>query len=166
MDIFDEELLKFWEILNKHHVSYIMVGGFAVNMQGFSRATEDSDLWLEDEKNNRKNLRKAFEELGYGDYPSLETMPFVPGWTQFYIASGLVLDIMTSMKGLEDLSFQECLSLAKVADLNGIKVPFLHINHLIANKKAVARPKDQIDVIELERIKKILEEDENATKNL
>lgn len=158
MDVMDEELLKFWSILNKHDVKYIMVGGFAVNMQGFSRATSDADLWLQDHAENRKNLRKAFEELGYGDYPSLETLAFIPGWTQFYIAGGLVLDIMTEMKGLENQSFDECLQKARVADFNGIKVPFLHINDLIANKKAVFRPKDQIDLLELEKIKKIQDE--------
>ena len=158
MDVMDEELLKFWAILNKHDVKYIMVGGFAVNMQGFSRATSDADLWLKDHAENRKNLRKAFEELGYGDYPSLETLTFIPGWTQFYIAGGLVLDIMTEMKGLENQSFDECLRNARVADLDGIKVPFLHINDLIANKKAVFRPKDQIDLLELEKIKKIQDE--------
>ena len=31
-------------------------------------------------------------------------------------------------------------------------------NHLIANKRIVNRPKDQIDVIELEKIRKIREE--------
>lgn len=158
MDILDEELIKFWDLLNRNNVSYIMVGGFAVNLQGFSRATEDSDLWLMDELRNRKSLRKAFRELGYGDYPSIETMPFLPGWTQFYIAKGLVLDIMTSMKGLENFTFEECLQRAKVAEFNGIKVPFLSIDDLIANKKAVARPKDQIDVIELEKIKRIQDE--------
>jgi hypothetical protein len=39
-----------------------------------------------------------------------------------------------------------------------LKVPFLHINQLIANKKAVNRPKDQIDVPELEKIKKLREQ--------
>ena len=48
--------------------------------------------------------------------------------------------------------------MASVADLEGTKVPFLHINHLIANKKIVDRPKDQVDVIELEKIRKIREE--------
>ena len=62
---------------------------------------------------------------------------------------------MTAMKGLENISFSECLNLASIADLEGIKVPFLHINHLIENKKMVNRPKDQIDVIELEKIRKI-----------
>lgn len=37
-------------------------------------------------------------------------------------------------------------------------IPFLHINQLIENKKAVNRPKDQLDVIELEKIRKILNE--------
>ncbi len=41
---------------------------------------------------------------------------------------------------------------------NGVTVPFLHINDLIANKKAVARPKDQLDVLELEKIRKYLDE--------
>ncbi|WP_460686309.1 hypothetical protein [Niabella aquatica] len=53
------------------------------------------------------------------------------------------------MKGLEGYSFEQCLKLAGVADIDGVLVPFLHINHLIANKKAVNRPKDQIDIIYL-----------------
>jgi len=135
-----------------------MVGGFAVNMNGFIRATQDSDLWLNDTLVNRQNLRKAYAELGYGDFPTLETMDFTPGWTQFYIANGIILDIMTTMKGLEDKTFDECYNKARVADLEGIKVPFLHLNDLIVNKKALGRPKDQLDVLELEKIKKYLTE--------
>lgn len=88
----------------------------------------------------------------------LETMQFVPGWTDFQLNNGLRLDIMVNMKGLEGYSFEECLDAASIAEIDGVKIPFLHINQLIANKKAVNRPKDQIDVIELERIKKILGE--------
>ena len=164
MDILDEDLLQFWRILNKHHVEYIMVGGFAVNMHGYIRATADADLWLKDELSNRKSLRNAFIELGYGDYVSLETIIFVPGWTQFYIGGGIALDIMTSMKGIEDLSFDECYKLASFAQLEEIKVPFLHINHLIENKKVVNRPKDQLDVIELEKIRQIRADNEKNIK--
>lgn len=155
MDVLDEGLLRFWKVLNKHSVKYIMVGGFATRFHGFNRSTDDLDIWLYDTLENRQNLRKAFKELNYGDYPSLETMQFVPGWTSFYIDNEIELDIMTSMKGVEDLSFLECLEIASVADLEGIEVPFLHINHLIENKKAVNRPKDQIDVIALEQIRKL-----------
>lgn len=162
MDVLDELLINFWKVLNKHDVKYIMVGGFATRFHGFDRNTDDLDMWLMDTLENRKNLREAFIELGQGDIVSLETIQFIPGWTSFYVGPGIELDIMTSMKGLEEHSFEECLSMASIASLDGIKVPFLHINHLIQNKRVVNRPKDQIDVIELERIKKLREENDRT----
>jgi hypothetical protein len=41
---------------------------------------------------------------------------------------------MVDMKGLEAYSFNTCLQLAAIADIEGAIVPFLHINHLIENK--------------------------------
>ncbi len=157
MDVLDEEFIRFWHVLNNHSVKYIMVGGLATRFHGFNRNTDDVDIWIEDTLANRQNLRKAFAELGYGDYASLETMQFVPGWTSFY-AAGVEIDIMTEMKGLENESFADCFAKASRADLAGVMVPFLHINHLISNKKAVNRPKDQLDIIQLEKIKKIRED--------
>ena len=66
------------------------------------------------------------------------------------------MDIMTSMKGVS-LPFEESLKLAPIAEIEGVKVPFLHINQLIDNKKAVNRPKDQADVAELEKIRRLSE---------
>ena len=48
MDVFDEGFLDLWRALHEEGVRYIMVGGFATNMHGFTRATADLDLWLED----------------------------------------------------------------------------------------------------------------------
>lgn len=158
MDIFDEEILKFWKALQNNKVRYIMVGGYATNLHGYQRFTGDIDIWLEDTQINRQNLRSAFIECGMGDYFMLDRMQFVPGWTDFQLMNGLRLDIMISMKGLEGYSFDECLQMAAVADIEDVQVAFLHLNQLIDNKKAVNRPKDQIDVIELEKIKKIREE--------
>lgn len=157
MDTLDDEFIRFWRVLNECHVRYIMVGGLATRFHGFNRVTDDIDMWLDDELQNRKNLRKAFVELSYGDFESIETMQFVPGWTSFY-AAGVQLDIMTGMKGIEE-SFEECYNMASKVSLEGITVPFLHINHLIANKKAVNRPKDQLDVMQLEKIKEIRDND-------
>jgi predicted nucleotidyltransferase len=156
MDIFDEEILKFWAALQKTKVKYIMVGGYATNLHGYQRFTGDIDIWIEDTLENRQRLREAFVECGMGDYHMLETIQFIPGWTDFHLMNGLRLDILVNMKGLEGYAFDECLNMAAIADIDGIQIPFLHINQLIANKKAVNRPKDQQDVIELERIQKIL----------
>lgn len=158
MDIFDEEIFKFLRALQNNNVNYIVIGGYAANLHGYQRFTWDMDVWIEDSKINRENLRKAFSEAGMGNYFMLETMQFVPGWTDFRLNNGMRLDIMVNMKGLESFSFNECLNVATSAEIDGIKIPFLHINQLIANKKAVNRPKDQVDVMELEKIKQLRKE--------
>jgi hypothetical protein len=151
MDILDEELISFWKLLNQFNVKYIMIGGFAVNLHGFSRTTGDLDIWLKDEIENRKNLGKALEKFGYGEL-SFQNLDFVPGWTDFFIGSGIRLDIITTMIGLENISFDQALEEANIAQIFDVKVPFLHINQLIKNKRAVNRPKDMIDIEELEKI--------------
>jgi hypothetical protein len=157
MDMMDESLLEFWQILYQFDVEYIMVGGVAVNLHGYSRTTKDIDVWINDTKENRQKLGTAFGKFGY-DELNMEDFQFVPGWTNFYIGSGIVLDILIEMKGLENYTFNECLKVATIAEIENVKVPFLHINQLIANKKAVNRSKDQIDVMELEKIKLLRKE--------
>jgi hypothetical protein len=157
MDVLDESLIQFWSSLNNYKVAYIMEGGFAVNMHGFSRNTNGIDVWLKDTKTNRINFGKAINVLGY-DGISWQDLQFVPGWTNFTIGAGIILGIMTTMKGLNNIDFDKAFKLASIASIENLEVPFLHINQLIDNKKAVNRPKDQIDVIELEKILKIREE--------
>lgn len=159
MDVFDEELLKFWRSLEEHQVVYIMVGGVATNLNGYQRSTEDIDIWIEDTLENRKKLRSALFVYGMGDYQIIEQMQFVPGWTDFNLKNGTRLDIMTSMKGLENFTILDCLAVSQIAEIDGVKIPFLHINQLITNKRAVNRPKDQLDVIYLEKIKDLNKED-------
>jgi len=158
MDVFDEELLKLWRNLNAIKVEFIMIGGIATNLHGYHRTTNDIDIWLKDSVSNRKKLREAFKNYGLGDFSVIETMQFVAGWTTFRLDNTLEVDIMTSLKGLEEYTFDEAYQLVSVADILDVKVPFLHINHLIQAKKAANRPKDQIDVIALEKIKKLREE--------
>lgn len=155
MDIFDEEILKFWSALQRCQVKYIMIGGYAANLHGYQRFTGDIDIWIEDTKENRMRLRNAFIELDMGNYPMIEYMQFIPGWTDFQLNNGLRLDIIVEMKGLERYSFYECLELASIAEIDDVSIPFLHINQLIANKKATNRPKDKNDVIALETIVKL-----------
>lgn len=157
MDILDEGLIDFWKALNDNNVCYIMVGGFAVNMHGYTRATNDIDMWIKDNLANRRNLAKAMEIFGYADL-SWGEIQFIPGWTNFYVGPGVLLGIMIEMKGLEKTTFEEAYKQANFADIQNLKVPFLHINQLIANKIAVNRSKDQLDVIELEKIKELKKE--------
>ena len=154
MDILDDEILNLWILLHKYDVSYITVGGFATNLHGFQRTTGDLDIWIKDTLENRKKLRSTLNELGIGDFKSVETTQFLPGWSTIHLSSGFELDLMTSLKGFEQSTFEECFKIAPTAYIYDIPVKFLHLNQLIEAKKSSARPKDLLDVIELEKLRK------------
>jgi hypothetical protein len=126
MDIYESAFVNLWDCLNRNEVRYIMVGGFATYLHGHYRYTQDVDLYLDDTLENRKNLRKAFIDLGLGDFEPIERIDFIPGWVDFQLDNGVKMDIMTSMKGVT-LSFDECLQIAPVAEIEHVKVPFLHM---------------------------------------
>lgn len=155
MDIYNEDIINFWRRLRDNNVKYILIGGFAINFHGYQRFTGDIDIWIEDNKENRSNLGKVMTELGYSEV-NWDDFIFIPGWTDFSLFNGIKVDILTSMLGLESLDFNQCLQEASVAEIDDLKIPFLHINHLILNKKVTNRPKDRLDVEELEKIKKII----------
>ena len=157
MDVFEEDILKFWNCLYKNGVNYIMIGGFATNLHGYNRSTKDIDIWIEDTLENRKKLRQALIDQGSGDYEPIETMQFVPGWTDFQLNMGFKLDVMVGVKGLETIGFGECFKYAVTVEIEGVPVRFLHYNHLIASKRATGRPKDLLDLEELEKIRKASE---------
>ena len=147
-----QEILNIWKKLNDNNVRYLTIGGLAVNIYGYTRNTGDIDILIDDTSENRKNLRKAFSDIGIGDFPEIETMQFVAGFTDFTIAYGLRLDVMTSIKGLEGESFESLLNTATIVTLKQIPVYFLDYDNLIKAKKATNRPKDLLDIEELKKL--------------
>lgn len=85
-----------------------MVGGVATNFNGYQRLTDDIDVWIKDSVENRKKLRRAFQDYWNIDFFMIETMQIVPGWTNLNLSNGMRLDLMIDMKGLEGYSFDEC----------------------------------------------------------
>lgn len=148
------EIVNIWQKLKENNVRYLTIGGLAVNIYGYTRNTGDVDLLIDDTVENRKNLRKAFAEIGIGDFEAIETMQFVPGFTDFTISYDLRLDIMTSIKGLENENFDVLLENATIILLKETPVYFLDYDSLIKAKKATNRLKDQLDIEELEKINK------------
>jgi predicted nucleotidyltransferase len=148
----NEQIIEIWKYFFQFDVKYITIGGFAVNIYGYNRNTGDIDFYIDDTKENRINMRNAFVEIGLGDFESIETMQFVPGWTDFTLKYGLRLDILSSIKGLENKSFNELFDSAKTVMIKDIPVKFIDYDNLIIAKKASNRPKDLLDIEELEKI--------------
>ncbi len=147
-----KQIIDVWKYLSENNVNYLTIGGFAVNIYGYGRNTGDIDILIEDTIVNRENLRKAIKQMGLGDFESIKTMQFIPGWTDFTLNINFRLDVMTSVKGLENLPFAALLEKANIIDIDGIPVFFIDYDNLIIAKKAANRLKDQLDIEELEKL--------------
>lgn len=150
----NEQVINIWIQFFIHKVRYLTIGGFAVNIYGYSRSTADIDIYIEDTNENRVNLRNALKDIGIGDFEEIEHIQFLPGWTDITLEYGLRLDIMTSVLGLEQLSFQELLDEATIVMFENIPVNFIDYQNLILAKKASNRLKDLLDIDELRKIYK------------
>lgn len=150
----NSQIIEIWKYFSLNKVNYLTIGGFAVNIYGYGRNTGDIDIFIEDSIENRANLRLALKQAGVGDFENINTIQFVPGWTDITLNFNLRLDIMTSVKGLENSTFEELLQKAYVVEISGIPVYFLDYDNLIKAKKATNRPKDILDIEELEKINK------------
>ncbi|WP_426095020.1 nucleotidyltransferase [Flavobacterium sp. DSR2-3-3] len=147
-----KQIIDVWKYLSENNVNYLTIGGFAVNIYGYGRNTGDIDIFIEDTIANRENLRNAIKQMGLGDFESIKTMQFIPGCTDFTLNINFRLDIMTSVKGLENKPFVVLLEKANIIDIDGIPVFFIDYDNLIIAKKAANRLKDQLDIEELEKL--------------
>lgn len=84
----------------------------------------------------------------------------LPCWTSILLSSGFELDIMTEIKGFSTSDFEECYTISPIAIIEDIPIKFLHLNKLIEAKIPAARPKDLLDIGELEKLKK--DQEKNA----
>ncbi|HWS60797.1 MAG TPA: nucleotidyltransferase [Flavobacterium sp.] len=152
----NSQIIDIWKYFSINKVKYLTIGGFAVNIYGYGRNTGDIDIFIEDTIENRENLREALKQVGIGDFENLNTMQFIPGWTDITLNFNLRLDIMTSVKGLENNTFEQLLEKAYITEICDIPVYFIDYENLIIAKKAANRPKDLLDIEELEKLNRDL----------
>ena len=149
--ILNEKFSDFISLLNKADVKYVLVGGWAVIFEGYSRTTGDMDFFIEADENNAIKVLgviKAFmgSTLGFTKDDFLkEDNVIMLGRPPFRI------DILTSISGI---SFKEAFESSHIYVDKNLSIRCIHINELIRNKKASGRTKDLADAEMLEKILK------------
>ena len=130
-----------------HDVRFLIVGAYALAVHGRPRATGDLDLWVDATPENAARTMRALQAFGAPLADLREADLATPG-VVFQIGIAPVrIDILTSVSGV---SFGEAWPARVAAEFAGVDVPVIGRAHLIANKRALGRPRDVVDVQELE----------------
>jgi predicted nucleotidyltransferase len=149
----EQEVKLFFEILNKNNVEYLVIGGAAVNIHGYTRATGDLDLWYNPSKENFLNLLRSINEFGFdtsdlNKVTEYDTKGFIRLPLQnFYI------EVMAIIDG--KMKFEEVYKRSFDFSMEGVNVKVIGYDDLIQNKIMSRRIKDIDDITQLDRVKKM-----------
>ena len=148
-NIFNDDFRDFINALNKHDVEYMLVGGYAVILNGYRRSTGDMDIWVNVTPENHKKLVKAFLSFGLptADISEYNFLRNDDMDVFTYGVPPVCIEILKVVKGCDD--FAEAYKISNVYDENGLQIRFVHVNTLIEAKKASGRHRDMDDIEKL-----------------
>jgi predicted nucleotidyltransferase len=153
MNLFIDQHQQLLSLLLKHKVEFIIIGGYSVIYHGYGRTTGDVDIWLKPDNFNKEKLINAFRDLNLSD-ESLHELSLLDFSTHlsFHIwQEPEKADFLTYISGV---NYEEANQQKLIAAVDGLSVPFLHLNHLILSKMTTGRLQDKADIEELQKISK------------
>lgn len=130
-------------------VSYALLGGYAVSYHSKPRATKDLDLLVSGLSGNLGRVADAL--AAFGAPASIVESARTQGVSDVvYLGVAPVrVDILRSADGIDA---ESVIARAEKVSVDGVEVPIVRLEDLLANKRAAGRPQDLADVETLERV--------------
>ena len=127
------------------HARFLVVGAHALAVHGVPRATGDLDVWIDRDPANVDWVWQALVRFG----APLESLGFsrsdltAPGSVIQIGIPPRRIDLLTEITGV---GFDDAWEGRVLHPVDGMAVPFLGREHLLANKRATGRPRDLADL--------------------
>lgn len=155
-NIWEHKIDAFISLANKFSVKMIMVGGGAVNFHGYQRHSADVDFWIDVSEENLKRLVNVFKEMNYDidDFPE-DVKNQMQNISVKFSPLDLNLELITKFSSVK--TFDEAYKNSIEAIIEGEKIlkwRVLSLDDLIESKLKAQRPKDLLDIQQLQEINK------------
>lgn len=138
-------------MLQRHDVSFLLIGGIAAVLHGSPTMTNDLDICYSRDRENLERLANALIDLKAKLRGAPEDVPFL--LDPRTLAAGANFTCNTTAGALDCLAFpagvkgfDELAANAEEIDLDGLRVQVAALNDLIRMKRAAGRPKDLVEV--------------------
>lgn len=150
--------------LNAAHVRYLVVGGLAVLAHGYLRVTRDLDLVISLDGNNPRRALELFASYGYRPNIPVDLMDFADPkkrrtWQQekgmqvYQLVSEQLMDCPVDLFVEEPFAFSDMYAKRVEYELGvGTVIPVVGLQHLRAMKQQAGRPRDLLDLEELDQL--------------
>ena len=149
---FGDRVNSFLRTADEHGLRMLLVGDGAVNFHGYQRQSADVDFWIETTPENFERLVRTLQAEGY----AVDGLPRAVLEQEQNISIKMSPDLDLEVRTRFDpgSTFQEAWDRRVEAELAGRPVARFHVLHrddLITSKLRAGRPRDMLDVQELQR---------------
>lgn len=148
----NENFFRFGSLLvelARAKVDFAVVGGVAVSLNGFVRATEDVDIIVQNSPDNLRRLLDSLKNWGEGWARELKIEDFAIEEGSIRVMESFDLDIFVKMRGQTLDDFRPNL---RYFESEGRRIAYLSPAELIFLKLGSWREKDQLDVSAMKEI--------------
>lgn len=151
--------------LQKNKVKYLVIGGVAVNLHGFQRATGDLDIWISLKPKNIDQLLKAIKTLKLKPRVPVKVEDIkdpgqVKRWKKEKNMLALSLyDPKNDIDGLDIVfetgsNFEEAYKHRETVSSGALRISVVSLRGLIGMKSKAGRERDKLDVAALKRVQR------------
>jgi hypothetical protein len=130
-----EDLL---ELLDRHGVRYLIVGGLAFIYHAKPRYTKDMDLWIDPEPGNVRRANKALTEFGSAHVLTVEDPDEI-------LQLGAAPNRIDLIRSVVELDFEEIWGKRIEGNYGRARACWIDLDSLIAIKSAIDHPRHQED---------------------
>jgi predicted nucleotidyltransferase len=147
----NSDFAEFLQLLNKHGVDYMVVGGYALAFHGKPRQTGDLDIWIDNAKGNAVKMMKVIKEFGFGSL-DIKEEDFLQQDSIVQLGYPPVrIDILNAIDGVK---FEKAVAGRMREKIAGVVIPFIGKDDFIKNKQAAGRSQDLSDIKEIKGVGK------------
>lgn len=139
---------EFLQLLNSEKIDYLLVGGYAVGVYGYVRATKDMDIWIAADAHSQERLREILIKFGF----PAQALP-QPLFTdqKTILRMGMPPNRLEVLSKISGVDFAEAFARRRIMEIEGVAVPVIGYDDLLQNKRSTGRASDQADVERLEK---------------
>lgn len=129
--------------LLEEKVEFLLIGAYALAAYGYPRATKDIDIWLHAGERNAPRILSALRRFG---------APLEQTTASDFLQEGTVLQIGVAPRRIDlttqidGVRFEDAYARKMMVDIEGMRLPVISKEDLVANKLASGRPQDLVDV--------------------
>lgn len=138
-----EQLLEVCRRLNDSGAEYVVIGGWAIFLHGYERATRDVDIVIRDSEENVEKVKKALEDLLPEACAELRPEDVHDNVVVRMAGEDLVVDLI---RNVGDVDYERLCGRIQSETIGDVVLPYADLEAMLELKKGV-RDEDRRDFL-------------------